>query len=472
MSADVPATSLWHKLYQSRWTLILLGVVLMLANILYRYPGELKYDAMIQYDQVISGVYNDFHPPVMARFWSLLHPIAVGTAPIYVAHLGMYWLAFILLGYELHRRGRAISGLIVVALGATPVLIMMNIVVISDVGLASSFMIIVGLWLQVQRRGRWTASTAVMVALLLFYGTLIRSNAVFAVPPLLLLILGSRLTIASLPKTLALSAVIAVLLIPISSFVNHNVLGASPGGAMQTLQFFDVMGVARLSGDRSVLGEYAQQYPENEHCYSPVMHDTLASRCQKFTDTVRSSPELRALWIGAIRKHPVRYVEHRLLNFNSAFYFYVPPFHVRLARDDNDHATPPYVSGKGWLVDNLRSIPIFSAASMIILAVGLYFMVGTAEYRDQAELTAVRGMLTSAILYSAAFVVVNVASEQRYSLWLLMTTMTSTVIAASVLKKRLIARDPLVLGVAALLVVVWSVELYAGWTVDTSLTAL
>jgi hypothetical protein len=472
MSTNIRADVLWDRLFQSRWVLIALGVVLMLGNILYRYPGELKFDAMMQYNQVISGVYNDYHPPVMTRLWRILHPIAAGTAPIYVAHLAMYWFAFILLGYELHRRARAISGLIVVALGATPVLIMMNINVVSDVGLASSFLIVVGLWLQVQRRGQWTVATAVIVALLLFYGTLIRANAVFAVPPLLLLIFGSRLSIANLPKTLVLSALMAVLLIPAASFVNRYVLGASPGGAVRTLQFFDIMGVARLSGDRSVLGDFAGQYPENVHCYSPVMHDTLAERCKSFTKTVRSSPELTSIWIGAIRKHPVSYVEHRLLNLNSAFHFYVPPFHVVLAHENRDNARPPHVSDKGWVVDNLRSIPILSAASMIVLAVGLFVMVGGAEYRDLTELTAVRGMLTSAILYSAAFAVVNVASEQRYALWLMMATMTSTVIAAPVLKKRLIARDPTVLVVVSLLVMVSFVELYARWTVDTSLTAL
>lgn len=465
------ATPLWHSLVQSRWTLIGLGVVLMLANILYRYPGELKFDALIQYWQVTSGVYNDYHPPVMTRFWSLLHPIADGTAPIYVAHLLMYWFAFILLGYELHRRARPISGLVVVAIGATPLLIMINIVVISDVGLASSFMAVVGLWLRVQRRGAWNAATVVLVALLLFYGTLIRANAVFAVPPLLLLLFGSRLTIGSLPKTLALSAVIAVLLIPTSSFVNRVVLGASHGGAIGKLQFFDVMGIVRLSGDRSVLRDFAGQYPAGRHCYSPVMHDTLSVRCKEFTETVRSNPALPSIWIGAIKKHPVSYLEHRLLNLNSAFFLYVPPFHVALAHANRDDAKPPYVSDKGWILDTLRSIPILSAASMIVLAVGLYLMIGGAEYRNQTELVAARAMLTSAILYSAAFAVVNVASEQRYSLWLLMVTMTSTVIAAPVLKKRLLARDPTLLAVVAVMIVVNAVELYARWTVDTSLTA-
>ncbi|WP_277967869.1 hypothetical protein [Sphingomonas echinoides] len=465
------AIPLWHRLVQSRWTLIAVGLVLMLGNILYRYPGELKFDALIQYWQVTSGVYNDYHPPVMTRLWSLLHPIADGTAPIYVAHLLMYWFAFILLGYELHRRAGPISGLVVVAIGATPLLIMMNIVVISDVGLASSFLAVVGVWLRVQRRGGWSVATVVLVALLLFYGTLIRANAVFAVPPLFLLLFGSRLTIASLPKTLALSAVIAVLLIPTSSFVNRTILGASPGGAIGTLQFFDVMGIVRLSGDRTVLREYAGQYPETLHCYSPVMHDTLGVRCKPFTEMVRSDPQLSSIWIGAIKKHPVSYLEHRLLNLNSAFFFYVPPFHVALAHGNRDNAKPPFVSGKGWLLDNLRSVTILSAASMIVLAVGLYLMIGGTAYRDQIELIAARAMLTSAILYSAAFAVVNVASEQRYSLWLLMATMTSTVIAAPELKRRLVSRDPTLLGVVFLIIVVNCIELYARWTVDTSLTA-
>ncbi|WP_010215115.1 hypothetical protein [Sphingomonas sp. PAMC 26621] len=465
------APLLWYSLVRSRWTLIALGVVLMLANILYRYPGELKFDALIQYWQVTSGVYNDYHPPVMTRFWSLLHPIADGTAPIYVAHLLMYWFAFILLGYELHRRARPISGLFVIAVGATPLFIMMNIVVISDVGLASAFLAVIGLWLRVQRRGGWSVDTVILVSLLLFYGTLIRANAVFAVPPLLLLIFGRRLTIRGLPTTLALSAVIAVLLIPTSSFVNRVVLGASPGGAIGTLQFFDVMGIVRLSGDRSVLRDFAGQYPADRHCYSPVMHDTLGVRCKQFTEMVRSSPELPSIWIGSIKRHPVSYLEHRLLNLNSAFFFYVPPFHVALAHADRDNAKPPYLSNKGWILDTLRSIPILSAASIIVLAVGLYLMIGGAEYRNQIELVAARAMLTSAILYSAAFAVVNVASEQRYSLWLLMATMTSTVIAAPVLRKRLVARDPTLIVVACLIVGVNAVEEYARWTVDTSLTA-
>ena len=36
------------------------------------YPGQVRLDAVISYTQAVSGIYGDWHPPVMAATWRLI----------------------------------------------------------------------------------------------------------------------------------------------------------------------------------------------------------------------------------------------------------------------------------------------------------------------------------------------------------------------------------------------------------------
>ena len=63
------------------------------------------YDTVAQYRQVLSGVYDDWHPPAMARVWALLTAFGPGATPMLVLQLATYWLGVGLIGGALARIG-------------------------------------------------------------------------------------------------------------------------------------------------------------------------------------------------------------------------------------------------------------------------------------------------------------------------------------------------------------------------------
>ncbi|TVM04529.1 hypothetical protein FCN52_14595, partial [Enterococcus faecium] len=69
-----------HRLRIVIATLILFGLsVLVFA------PGYAQYDSVTRYDQVLRGRYDDWHPPIMARLWSLFG--RQGAGPMLVLQL-------------------------------------------------------------------------------------------------------------------------------------------------------------------------------------------------------------------------------------------------------------------------------------------------------------------------------------------------------------------------------------------------
>ena len=71
-------------------TLGVAAAVLFAVSLALFWPGYVAYDSLAQYAQATSGHYEDWHPPIMARLWSLFGDR--GPAPMLAVQLGAYWL--------------------------------------------------------------------------------------------------------------------------------------------------------------------------------------------------------------------------------------------------------------------------------------------------------------------------------------------------------------------------------------------
>ena len=63
------------------------AAALCIASLALFWPGTAMYDTVAQYRQVLSGVYDDWHPPAMARVWALLAAFGPGATPMLVLQL-------------------------------------------------------------------------------------------------------------------------------------------------------------------------------------------------------------------------------------------------------------------------------------------------------------------------------------------------------------------------------------------------
>ncbi|MCL2701741.1 MAG: hypothetical protein FWE88_08625 [Phycisphaerae bacterium] len=169
------------------------------------FPGAWYPDTEAQHEQMLSGQYRDWHPPVFAAFWGLVNTAwntatgmeITGSEVLYVVHAVMLWGGLALLVHA----GRGFFGRLYVDparwrlwfVGALLFLALFEMTditrdVLKDTAMFASYVLAVGVLCNFPRRMVWKLLAGAFCMLLLFYGTAVRHNAVFAVLPLLYLL--------------------------------------------------------------------------------------------------------------------------------------------------------------------------------------------------------------------------------------------------------------------------------------------
>lgn len=422
---------------EKRWALIFCALLLFTANLALTFPGKLNFDSGLQLSEAIAGRYTDWHPPVMAWLWSYMLPAETGAASMLVFQLGFHWLGFLLIADALFFLGRRKTAWALLLAGAFPFFIRYNGAIIKDVGMASVFLAACSIVFWHRTRQRTLPMRAVVaVALLLVYGTLARTNAIFAIGPLLIYSCAAKIRVSRAREWLMASVVFAVLALPVSIGVNRYLLSAEDSGAIQSLLLFDLNGIANHTSDTDVLPP-AITIPTEKlaACYTPYFWDTWSfwGSC-KFVwyglgpEHSVARAELRQYWMAAIAAHPVAYLQHRLKVFNSITYFMVPARPCRLAhiclvsKDGIEQPDTEKAILEDYFLVNIFIWPI------TWLAVGGVFLVLTRGERRDETLLVARCLAFSGTLYLSSMLVVGVATDIRYAYW-----STLSIVVASVL---------------------------------------
>jgi hypothetical protein len=455
------------------------ALLLFALNFALHYPGQMNPDSVVQYREAVSGRYSDWHPPIMAFTWSLLRHLSDGPQTILAFHLILHWLGFGLLADGLHRAGRRKAAWLMLAAGAFPLFIYYNGNLLKDVGAASAFLAGFALIFRHRIQGRRPPPITVGAALaLIAYGALVRANAVFAFAPLLLYALVDPVRIGAV-RLLLFTCLLSAAAIPASAFINHTVLRAAPAGAMQSLQLFDLAGIARYSGDLSVLPPTARLSPsELERCYTPYWWDSLSpwGHCKFVSQGLASSAaplgrDVGKMWIDAIAAHPGAYAQHRLRVFNSMMYFFVPAKHCRLVAScgmpDPGTDLKQAASARDIRLDYLKKSPFVWPVSWMALGICMVALLGLSAAPEQRS--AGRTLLVSGLGYSLAYAVVGVATDVRYYYWSIAAILTSVIVAFPLLSSRIRAMDRTVIACIASLILILGVGLFARLTDNQSL---
>lgn len=435
-------------------------LALFAFNLALHFPGGMNNDAIGQYRQAVSGNYSDWHPPVMAWLWSQLRIVGDGPAPLLVLHLGLYWLGFGLLADALRRTGQPRLALLVALGGAFPPFLWINAQVTKDVGMAATWIAAIGLlfWFRAQQR-RIPIPVAVAVALLIGYGALVRTNAVFGLGPLLLYALAPASWLRPV-RLMAAAVLVAVVAIPVSQVVNRTAFDPIEQQPVQSLFLFDLMGIAVHTGNPDVLLPRARfAASELRACYTPYWWDSLSpwGRCSARVNRQAGSglstlPDgLSLQWLRTIGEHPGAYLAHRLKHFNSSLLFAVPLEHIRF--------TPEYQlagpAGKRVAAvtegevqrDLLIKNPLVWPVAWLTWAVFLLWIL--ARERPTAGVQLARVLAVSALGYSGAYLLIGVATDLRYHYWTLLAMVVATLLVAAPLRRGLRARStPVLAGLA------------------------
>lgn len=430
----------------TRLPLVLIGVALLLAigSALLLWPGIAVYDTMRQYEEAVSGQIDDWHPPVMARLWELLLALHIGgSGPMLLLQLGLYWGGIGLIAAALARTGARRAGWATLLAGLSPLVVDWLGVIVKDAQMVAAMVGATGLvgWYRLQGR-TLPRGVVALVVLLLGYAMLVRANAVFAVVPLALA-LGGWAGLRRWPARAGALLLLTLLAIGGAGVVNHSLLGAERSHVERTQAIFDLAGITHYAPLRTMPGVPETEWAEAERkgCAMPFYWDPFGdpARCgaigSRFFGETGPSPILRD-WVVAIATHPLAYARHRLAHLNATLRI-GGRYDERSATAPGDSEPNPDGLGRrgGPVTHTLQramaivaETPLGSPAVWLVAVAAIgWTLHGTARQpaRDLGLALAL-----SAILMTASFAVVSIASDLRYHLWLMAATGLAAVLLA------------------------------------------
>ncbi|MDB5774405.1 MAG: hypothetical protein JWP38_538, partial [Herbaspirillum sp.] len=262
--------------------------------------------------------------------------------------------------------------------------------------------------------------------------------------------------------------------------VNHRLIAAKQTEPIRSLQLFDIVGIAKLSGDRQWINQLLPIGQEQlDACYTPFWWDSIApsGKCHFIAGTVMNeefkplrsdrdikpaSAKLMGLWLQSIMHHPFIYAEHRIKHFNAELNFFVPSLVCRFAKDNEarcqiDEQDPEQHAQhlrSEIKRDYVRKNIAFWPVTWFVAGLGL--LVALRRRNDDPTSTAVaaRVLAASGSLYGGAYLLVGVAPDVRYMYWTMLAAMLACLIGYRDVKQVWAARDRPTMVAAGLIAMV------------------
>lgn len=428
-----PFLTIWPS---ATWPLAAAALIAALT-IAAAWPGVATYDTAAQFGEVLSGAYDDWHPPAMARWWAVLHAVfGGGTGPMLVMQVALAWLGLGLVAAALVRRGDGMAGAAVLACGLLPVFWVWQIAVLKDAQMLGAALAGVGLvaWWRLAgvRVPRWGWALA---GVAFGYATLVRANAVFAIAPLVaMLAVTRRRTRAAWAAAMMLAALGAM------QIVNHEVFGAVDTGVRTTQPRFDLAGIAVRVADPAVtrIGVAQVEALRIGHCVKPFFWDPLGDGPCADAEAALADLSVTQLYVTlarAILHHPVAYAEQRIAHLNSTERWLVPAGWPDAWPPSTAEPNPVGLRGPGpaaawwigasaWLAESPLAWPIVWTVAAIVA------LVAAARRRPSPRRELAMALLISALTLEASFAIISIASDLRYHLWPMVATALAVVLLA------------------------------------------
>ncbi|MFD1611874.1 hypothetical protein ACFSCW_08680 [Sphingomonas tabacisoli] len=418
--------------------LFLLPIAVQIAGY---WPGLITWDSIRQYDQALSGDYDDWHPPVMEWLWSKLILIQPGTAPMLIVQLVLFWGGFLGLAAWCLKERRHISFAGVFAVALLPVPLALLGAILKDSLMAGALLSAAALIVWRERLGLW--ATAIGIGLLVFAATL-RFNAWPACLPLLLALLPAS-AIRTLPRFI-LSTLVGLAVLVAAMPVANRLLGAKRSGVELSLIIFDLSGITRFSGENQFPDTgVANPVAVNQRCYSPVKWDnysfwardpcpiTFYDIDDAFQDTHQSPVRW---WLSAIAAHPLAYLQHRAGHYNINARLFVTD-DIAIDRPVPKDAPPndwgfhiPGTVAQRWIDGAaLAAAPTPLNWPIVWMALALGVLLAWPEG------TALP-LAASALLYGLSYFPTSVSAEMRYHLWTIIAAGLALAFAADAMVQR------------------------------------
>ncbi len=407
-------------------------------------PGQLSYDSVAQLHDGRFGVYNGWHPPVMAFLLGIADGIVPGTGLFVAFNMLMFFGSAALLLWMEARSGW-IAPIAAALLTLTPQVLLYQGIVWKDVLFADAA--IAGFVLIAFAAARWQKQCLRHACLsgglvLLVLAALARQNGAVALAIGIAAIGALAAAQAKQRRTRAFAiyattALVAALLLDTSANLALEMRTPGASGAqaqLRLLQFYDLIGAVKDRPDLK-LDRIARKNPDlaqlmrddGVRLYTPERNDTLVQSAElqsELADTPGSV--IFAQWRDLVLHHPLEYLQVRMRVF--AWVFLTPrldrcnPVFVGVgglpAYMRDLHLAPRQRPQDDWLrayTGSFVGTPVFSHLTFALLALGeLVIFLRRGSPTDLV----MSFLLGAALAFVASFFVISIACDYRYLLFL------------------------------------------------------
>lgn len=285
------------------------------------YPGWMSYDSIVQYSQAITGDYNSWHPVIMAWWWHILNYIIPGPSLFFMQNQICYWLGLYLIAVALHKH-ISYWAIFVLLFGFAPPLLLVTVQIWKDVVFSSLMILSLGIVFNTIENKKWNIIIGIIVLVLMSLACGSKTNG-YPVAGIIIFwwvaknpILNTRLKKI---RFFSLS-LIMVIAIPIAITSTLNVKKASP---IQYIQSYDLLRIS-LSQGKVLLPEYfTRKVGINDSNMEQFLLPGHNQQLYYFTAGDMTSydkneiNELQSVWVQAIKKYPLSYLDARLIDFKE-----------------------------------------------------------------------------------------------------------------------------------------------------------
>jgi hypothetical protein len=427
------------------------------ASLIVNWPGHLEYDSVIQLLEGRSGVYGNWHPPVMSWLLGISDAISPDAAAFVLFNTAVSFGAILsLLWLVRHPAWPAIAASLVVVL--LPQMFLFQAIVWKDILFADACL--AGFVCLAHAAAQWDRQRMRFAllggaALFITLGMLTRQNGAVILP-------CAAVTLAAIAGPdwqtrlrygaglLATCAVLAGLCNAALQLRATRALGATE--QIEDLQLYDIAGmlqrdphmsIAILEHDKPAMARLL--HDKGARLYTPAAHDALQDKSGIGPLMIPSLPAVARQWRASVWAHPLDYLAVRGADFSWLFFSahadQCPVYTTGIdgpAAEMKALGLAPRFDARdealGDYADALIGTPVFSHPFFAILGLGCFVLL--LRRRRPADL-AMAGLLAAAALYTASYFVVSFACEYRYLFVLDLSAIAAVFYLAADITKRL-----------------------------------
>lgn len=409
-------------------SLCLIGLIITLRAF---FPGIVTSDALDQYQQGATFIFNDWHPPLMSFIWAIINDWIPGPFGMLLIECLLYWGALLLLSLSIPLSHRKLS-IAVIAVGFMPFTIGTLSHIWKDVLHGVIWLFAVGVICVGNSIEGGRKKLLLFAGFLLVMGSMLRFNAIFGLLPLVWL-LFNKSRLHSWKKWMVICILFPAFTIFANAVFNYGFLNSSKSRVYQSLIIFDIGGVSHFSGK-----DYFKEGWDDEEknklvstCYDSGAWDVYAwGDCSFVLKKIQNSGtwsdgSLMGKWVNGIFHEPSAYLEHRYENYMRLLWHpnAVLDSQTLVISDGLKFEKTGMFRTLEITTKLLKDSFIFKPGFWLIASF-VFSLYGLCTRKSFAR-DVFLALNTSSFLYLLAYLFVGVASDFRYAYWSILATSTS-----------------------------------------------